>query len=162
MLFREIFNFPSSNRRIVRDDRVLENVIGYVADGAAAGGVNYFETVQTEIKPHMRKIVCEWMLEICEEQGCQSEVFALAVDYLDRALARVNVRKNQFQLLASVCIFVASKFKETAPMMADKLVVYSDFSITTSEITVSSLLILYMKTHVSFLNYFTEMGTAFT
>ena len=102
---------------------------------------NYFETVQTEIKPHMRKIVCEWMLEICEEQGCQSEVFALAVDYLDRALSRVNVRKSQFQLLASVCIFVASKFKETAPMMADKLVVYSDFSITTSEITVSNLFI---------------------
>ena len=159
LLFHKVLIFPTSNLRIVRDDRVLENVMGYET---ATTSSDYFETVQTEIKPHMRKIVCEWMLEICEEQGCQSEVFALAVDYLDRALSRVNVRKSQFQLLASVCIFVASKFKETAPMMADKLVVYSDFSITTSEITVSSLLILYMKTHVSFLNYFTEMGTAFT
>ena len=125
-------------RRIVRDDRVLENVMGFEA---AAMPSNYFETVQTEIKPHMRKIVIEWMLEICEEQGCQPEVFALAVDYLDRALSRVNVRKSQFQLLASVCIFVASKFKESSPMMADKLVVYSDFSITTSEITVRNIFI---------------------
>jgi len=129
------------DRRIVGDDRVLENVIGFVADGGGSAG-NYFETVQTEIKPHMRKIVCEWMLEICEEQGCQPEVFALSVDYLDRALSRLNVRKSQFQLLASVCVFVASKFKETSPMCADKLVVYSDFSITTSEITRWELLLL--------------------
>lgn len=93
--------------------------------------------MQTEIKPHMRKIVSDWMLEVCEEQGCQPAVFALAVTYLDRVLSRVALKKSQFQLLACVCMFLASKFKETCPLPAEKLVVYADFSITVEEITVS-------------------------
>ena len=75
-----------------------------------------FQTVQTEIKPHMRKIVTDWMLEVCEEQRCQPDVFPLAVNYLDRVLARVPISKTQFQLLACVCLFLASKFKETVPL----------------------------------------------
>jgi cyclin D2 len=48
---------------------------------------DYFRYVQTEIKPHMRKIVCDWMLEVCQELCCQPEVFCLAVNYMDRFLA---------------------------------------------------------------------------
>ena len=57
----------------------------------------------------------------------------------------VEIKKNQFQLLASVCIFIASKFKESNPLCAEKLVVYSDFSITAQEITVKnySIILLY-------------------
>ena len=96
-----------------------------------------FQNVQTEIKPHMRKIVSDWMLEVCDEQGCQPEVFNLAVNYLDRVLARVPLKKSQFQLLACVCMFLASKFKETVPLPAEKLAVYADFSVSAEEITVS-------------------------
>ena len=126
---------------LLHDRRVLENVL---AAGNANNGYNnsncqkenYFKTVQTEIKPHMRKIVSDWMLEVTEEQQCQPEVFSLAINYLDRVLGRVRVGKSQFQLLACVCIFLASKFKESSPLCADKLVVYTDFSITAEEITV--------------------------
>lgn len=126
---------------LVRDGRVLENVLLATLDKRDTER-SYFDTVQTEIKPHMRKIVCDWMLEVCEEQQCQADVFPLAVDYLDRTLAKVDLRKSQFQLLGAVCIFVASKFKETSPVCADKLVVYADFSITTAEITRWELLLL--------------------
>ncbi len=97
----------------------------------------YFDTVQSEIKPHMRKIVTDWMLEVTEEQRCSPDVFGLAVEYVDRFLARVNIRKSQFQLLAAVAMFIASKFKETAPLPAENLVVYTDNSITIEDITVS-------------------------
>ncbi len=123
---------------LLRDRRVLGNVLEAPVRGG--GVVDYFARgLQPELKPHMRKIVADWMLEVCEEQGCQPEVFGLAVDYLDRTLARLPVSKGQFQLLACVCIFLASKFKETSPLCADKLVVYTDFSITTQEITVSMI-----------------------
>ena len=84
----------------------------------------------------MRKIVCDWMLEVTEELRCQPEVFSLSVRYLDRVLSRLQVAKGHFQLLACVCIFLASKFKESSPIGADKLVVYTDFSITVKEIMV--------------------------
>lgn len=122
---------------ILLNDRVLRNAL---SQAKANDFTDYFALgLQPEIKPHMRKIVCDWMLEVTEEQQCQPEVFSLAVNYLDRILSRVAVSKSQFQLLACVCIFVASKFKETSPLCADKLVVYTDFSISVEEITVSNI-----------------------
>ncbi len=86
-----------------------------------------FQTIQSEVKPHMRKIVYDWMLEVTEEQQCQPDVFHLAVQYLDRYLSVKLVKKNQFQLIAAVCMFLASKFKETCPLSAEHLVVYTDY-----------------------------------
>ena len=77
------------------------------------------------------------MLEVTEEQKCTPEVFALAVNYMDRVLCQMGIKKHQFQLLASVCIFLASKFKESSPLCAEKLVIYSDFSFSTEDIMVS-------------------------
>ena len=77
----------------------------------------------------MRKIVSDWMLEVTEEQQCQPEVFHLAINYLDRYLASRNIKKSQFQLIASVCMFLASKFKETCPLPAEHLVIYTDYSV---------------------------------
>ncbi len=121
---------------LIKDRRVLANILRRQSQEAEVKE-DYFQTVQTELKPHMRKIVSDWMLEVCEEQRCQPEVFSLAVDYLDRFLAVVPIKKSQFQLLACVCMFLASKFKETAPLPADNLVVYTDNSVSAYEITVS-------------------------
>jgi cyclin D2 len=121
---------------LLADSRVLANILERQQDNKTKT-VDYFTTVQTEIKPHMRKIVSDWMLEVCEEQQCQAEVFPLAVNYLDRFLSRVNIEKSQFQLLAAVCLFLASKFKETCPLPAENIVIYTDNSISTYELTVS-------------------------
>lgn len=119
---------------LLADGRVLENVLR----GQHRQVLDYFGlAIQTAVKPHMRKIVADWMLEVTEEQKCSPEIFSLAMNYMDRVLSRVDIRKDQFQLLASVCIFLASKFKESNPLCADKLVIYSDFSIATEEIMVS-------------------------
>lgn len=90
----------------------------------------------------MRKIVTDWMLEVTEEEKCSPEVFSLAVNYMDRVLSQVNISKHQFQLLGSVCIFLASKFKESSPLCAEKLVICSDFSFTTEEIMKWELMVL--------------------
>ena len=95
---------------------------------------NYFLTVQTNINPHMRKIVTDWMMEVCEDQQCKPEVFFLSINYLDRFLSTVNIKKNQFQLCASVCILLASKFSQVVPITTDKLVIYTDSSVTVEEL----------------------------
>ena len=64
--------------------------------------MDYCSSLQAEIKPHMRKIVVDWMLEVCEDQQCLPHVFHLAVNYLDRFLSLRNIRKAQFQALATV------------------------------------------------------------
>jgi cyclin D2 len=128
---------------LLTDSRVLANLL--TRQDLLSVSFDYFKTVQTEVKPHMRKIVSDWMLEVTEEQQCQPEVFHLAVNYLDRYLSKVNVQKTQFQLIACVCMFLASKFKETCPLPAEHLVIYTDYSTSVQEIMVS-LKVYYSQT----------------
>jgi len=79
---------------------------------------------------------------VCEEQRCQPEVFHLAINYMDRFLSEVRITKSQFQLLSCVCLFLASKFKETCPLPAENLVIYTDSSVTVQEITQWELMVL--------------------
>merc|ERR1719510_1364481 len=56
--------------------------------------------------------------------------------------SRIPIEKTQFQLVACVCIFIASKFKENQPLCAEKLVIYTDFSVSVKLITEWELLTL--------------------
>ena len=47
---------------ILEDIRVFNNMLDIEEFYVAA--TNYFQSSQTEIKPHMRKIVTDWMLEV--------------------------------------------------------------------------------------------------
>ena len=65
-------------------------------------------------------------------------MFPLAVNLLDRYLTSVQTNKSRLQLLGCVCLFIASKLLDTVPLTAEKLVMYTDFSITTSDLFVRS------------------------
>ena len=61
----------------------------------------------------------------------------LAVNLLDRFLSVVSIRKSQLQLLGTACMFLSSKLKETVPLTAQILVIYTDNSVTLEELLVS-------------------------
>ena len=131
-IFRRKLLVPAHPDRVLtKDSRVFENLLNLEKVKKVT---DYCESIQTEIAPHMRKIVTDWMLEVCEDQHCQPEVFFLAVNYLDRFLSLVNIKKNQFQLLASVCILLASKFSQVVPITTEQLVIYTDNSVTIEQL----------------------------
>lgn len=59
------------------------------------------------------------------------------MNILDRFLTVVRIHKSQLQLLGSACLFLASKLRQTKPLLAEKLIVYTDYSINLDELMVS-------------------------
>ena len=123
---------------LTNDPRVVAVMLGQ----EESRSVDYFSTVQPELRPHMRRIVTDWMLEVCEDQEAGTEVFLLAVHYLDTFLSSTTIRKSQFQLAAATCLLIASKFNAVVPISADQLVLYTDYSITKEELVAWELMVL--------------------
>ena len=128
------------NLALVEGDCVLRNLL--ICEEKCVPNCLYFNIVQKEIKPYMRRMVTTWMNEVCEEQNCEEEVFPLAVNYLDRFLSVVPTRKCNLQLLGAVCMFIASKLKEETPLSAETLCIYTDNSITCQELLDWEILVL--------------------
>ncbi|XP_078063756.1 G1/S-specific cyclin-D1-like [Mustelus asterias] len=98
--------------------------------------------MQREIQPHMRSRLAGWMLEVCEEEHCEKEVFPLAMNYLDRFLSAVPLEKSRLQLLGSACLFLASKLRETLPLSVETVCAYTAHSSRPEELRAMELLLL--------------------
>lgn len=62
---------------------------------------------------------------------------------MDRFLSVSRITKSRLQLLGAVCLFLASKLKESSPLTAEKLVLYTDRSINYDDLWVNNLVILF-------------------
>ncbi|NXI98676.1 CCND3 protein, partial [Psophia crepitans] len=125
---------------LLGDQRVLQNLLRQ--EERYIPGAFYFHGTQREIKPYMREMLAFWMLEVCEEQKCEEEVFPLAMNYVDRYLSLVPTRKSHLQLLGAVCMLLASKLRETMPLTVEKLCIYTDNSITPQQLLNWEVLVL--------------------
>ncbi|XP_018331746.1 G1/S-specific cyclin-D2-like [Agrilus planipennis] len=104
--------------KVLLTKRVLVNILKIEERYALLS--NCFPTVQTEVTVQMRKIVADWMMEVCEEQSCQDEVFPLAMNFMDRFLRVCCIR----------------------PLPAQTLVFYTDHSITIEQLRKWEILVL--------------------
>ena len=105
---------------------------------------NLYEEIQDEIRIHMRKIVTEWMLDVCLDSRCHVDVFLLATNIMDRFLATIRLQKKQFQLLGAASIFLASKMIEPQPISALTLVRNTADTYDREELLVSKILFFIM------------------
>ncbi|KPJ01977.1 PREDICTED: G1/S-specific cyclin-D2-like [Papilio xuthus] len=141
------------DRALDRDPRLMLNLL--TLERAHALHTDYFQTVQIDIQPFMRKVVTTWMLEVCEEQQCEEQVFPLAVSYMDRFLSHRAISRQQLQLLAVTALLLASKFRQCHPLSVDLLCAYTDNSVYPNEVRQWEVMLLQR------LNWQLSIATAF-
>jgi len=124
----------------IEDERVLKNLLR--SQQRYTIQQSYFKCLQPDLSPSMRTEVALWLLEVCEEEKCQDDVFTQAMMLLDRFLAIVPIKRSQLQLAGSASLFISCKFRQTKPLFAERLIMYTDYSITIDELRRWELLIL--------------------
>lgn len=93
----------------------------------------------------MGTLYCGWLkkyfglFQVCEEQQCQEEVFALAMNYMDRFLNTIEIKKTQLQLLGTACLLISSKLRETITLKCNTLVACADRGFSLQDLKVSSI-----------------------
>ena len=79
-----------------------------------------FEKIQKEVTPKMRSIVVRWLITIHDEFNFSNETLYNSIAYLDHYLAKYSIKKIYFQLLGSVCLWMAAKAEERSiPPISD-------------------------------------------
>lgn len=93
-----------------------------------------YMTLQHDINSQMRTILIDWIVEVAQEYRLSDETLHLAVNYIDRFLSLVPVRRSKLQLVGITCAFLASKFEETSPAQVSEFVQITDDTYSRAEI----------------------------
>lgn len=141
IIYDEVDNqFAEPDPTMVADVRVIQNLIGL--ERLTIPSCNYFNSVQQDIKPNMRKIVTTWMLEVCDEQKCEEQTFPLAINFFDRFLCACPIDRYHLQLLGCCALLLASKIRQCHPLTVDVLSAYTDHAVSPDQIRNWELLMI--------------------
>ncbi|CAH2062961.1 unnamed protein product, partial [Iphiclides podalirius] len=81
---------------------------------------------QPDITHMMRSILIDWLVEVCDEYGLQSETLHLAVSYVDRFLSYMSVVRTKLQLVGTAATYIAAKYEEVFPPEVSEFVYITD------------------------------------
>ncbi|KAL5813310.1 hypothetical protein ACOSQ3_028260 [Xanthoceras sorbifolium] len=72
---------------------------------------NYM-SFQTDITPHMRDILINWLIEVHFKFELMHETLYLMVTLLDHYLSQVKIKKSEMQLVGLTALLLASKYED--------------------------------------------------
>lgn len=96
-----------------------------------------------KLRPRMRAVLLDWLIEVSEVYRLHRETFHLAVEFVDRYLSnQSNVPKTRLQLVGVTALFVASKIEEIYPPKLNEFAYVTDGACTSEEILEQEVLLL--------------------
>ncbi|CAD7702416.1 unnamed protein product [Ostreobium quekettii] len=89
-------------------------------EASARADPNYMAAVQAEINYKMRAVLIDWIVEVHLKFKLMPETLYLAVNLIDRYLARVKIGRKRLQLVGISALMIAAKYEEIwAPEVRD-------------------------------------------
>ena len=97
--------------QVLTEERILENL--FTAE-------NCYVKSNLKSVPHFfseqRRLLTEWMLEICQVNQNSNQVFLSAVSILDNIPSWLLCKTSQLQSLAAACLCLSSKIRDPRPL----------------------------------------------
>ena len=97
--------------QVLSEDRVLENL--FIAE-------SFYVKSNRQSVPHFlsehRRLLTEWMLDVCQVNQNSNQVFLSAVSLLDKITSLLHVKSSQLQGLAAACLCISSKIRDPRPL----------------------------------------------
>jgi len=95
---------------------------------------DYMRTKQPHLQWHMRVLLVDWMMEVCDEFSLLRETYHLAVNYIDLYLSRKHCPLDKLQLLGASSLMLACKIEEIVCPRAKDFAFATDHGFTTTQI----------------------------
>lgn len=68
----------------------------------------YMTDVQNDVKDVMRRVLVDWLIEVCFEFHLLPETLYLAVGITDRALTKIVIPRKKLQMIGATSLFIAA------------------------------------------------------
>ncbi|CAL9217931.1 unnamed protein product [Arabidopsis halleri] len=96
---------------------------------------DYIEKVQSDLTPHMRAVLVDWLVEVAEEYKLVSDTLYLTVSYVDRFLSVKPINRQKLQLVGVSAMLIASrKYEEIGPPKVEDFCYITDNTFTKQEV----------------------------
>lgn len=119
--------------------------------------VDDFMGFQKDINESMRALLVDWLVEVHRKFKLEPCTYFLAINILDRFLAKAQVGRKQLQLCGCACLWIASKYHEIYSPEIDDFVFISDNSFSEQQMVAMEISILrevnFVLTVPTLLNY---------
>ncbi|KAG7901766.1 hypothetical protein KL935_001726 [Ogataea polymorpha] len=89
---------------------------------------------QRNLRPKMRSILVDWMVEVHLKFRLLPETLYLAINIMDRFMSRESVQVDRLQLLATGSLFIAAKYEEVYSPSVKNYAYVTDGGFTEEEI----------------------------
>ncbi|XP_039685594.1 putative cyclin-B3-1 isoform X3 [Medicago truncatula] len=84
----------------------------YWVTEAHSQALSNYMSIQTEITPHMRGVLVNWLIEVHFKYDLMPETLYLTVTLLDQYLSQVHIKTSDMQLVGLTSLLLASKYED--------------------------------------------------
>ncbi|KAI8466959.1 MAG: cyclin-like protein [Monoraphidium minutum] len=111
-------------------------------EGECRPDPRYMETMQSDMTPHMRAILVDWLVEVALEYRLCSDTLHLTVSLLDRFLSAAPIGRDQLQLAGIACMWAAAKYEEIYAPSAREFCFITDNTYTPQQLVAMEATVL--------------------
>lgn len=106
---------------------------------------------QTEVKPDMRRVLLDWIVQVHQRFSMLPETLFLAVNYIDRFLSKKVVSLGKLQLVGATALLLAAKFEEVnAPTVAEMVYMVDEAYDTNEVVKAEEFMLKHLEWNMQF------------